>query len=245
MGSNPVIAAWGSPGSGTTVTALKVALELSARKSNVILVLCDDAVPGIPLIAPSFTENKSLGHLLSLPELTQISILEHCIPVENSLSLLGYQRGENELSYSEYTPTRAKDLFALIRNMADYIVIDCHHQMMVNDLTAAALESSEIVLQITNADPKSLICIKSQSPYLAEERFHYDRHVNIINNVLPLQDPAPYIDKLGGNAYLLPHVDELHRQFYESRLLEPIYGRGAKEYNGNLKKIIKEVILNE
>ena len=36
-----VVAVWGSPGSGKTITAVKIAKMLSARKKNVILLLCD------------------------------------------------------------------------------------------------------------------------------------------------------------------------------------------------------------
>ena len=42
--SGGMLAVWGSPGSGKTVTAVKIAKMLSARKKNVILLLCDMAV---------------------------------------------------------------------------------------------------------------------------------------------------------------------------------------------------------
>ena len=245
MGSNKVIALWGSPGSGATVTSLKIAQTLAKAKNNVILVLCDDAVPMIPLILPSCAENKSLGDLLVQPDLTEISVLKHCIPTGKTLSLLGYQKCENELTYGEYSPARAKNLISLLRGMVDYVLIDCFHEMLVNVMTAAALELSDVVLRITNADPKSLICLESQKPYLAEERFHYDRHINIINNILPSQDPQPYEDALGGKAYFLPHVETLSRQYYEFCLLEPLTGRNSKEYKSTIEKMVKEVITNE
>lgn len=36
-----MLAVWGSPGGGKTVTAVKLALELSKRKKNVVLVFTD------------------------------------------------------------------------------------------------------------------------------------------------------------------------------------------------------------
>ena len=39
--SGGMLAVWGSPGSGKTITAVKIAKMLSARKKNVILLLCD------------------------------------------------------------------------------------------------------------------------------------------------------------------------------------------------------------
>lgn len=247
VGINQVVAMWGSPGSGVTATSVKIALELAARKNNVILVLCDDVVPSVPLIAPAVSERKSLGNLLIQPKFSQISILEHCIPVTETLSLLGYQLGENEMTYGEYSPPRARKLISRLRDFADadYVIIDCFHQMLVNVMTAAALESADIVLRVINADPKSLICLKSQKPYLAEERFHYDRHISIINNLLPSQDSHPYKDYLGGKAFLLPHLDALKAQYDEARLLEPLKGREARSYNSVIQNIVKEVILNE
>ena len=48
--SGGILAVWGSPGSGKTVTAVKIAKMLSARKKNVILLLCDMAAPMLPCI---------------------------------------------------------------------------------------------------------------------------------------------------------------------------------------------------
>lgn len=43
--SGGMLAVWGSPGSGKTVTAVKIAKMLSAKKKNVILLLCDMTAP--------------------------------------------------------------------------------------------------------------------------------------------------------------------------------------------------------
>ena len=40
-----MLAVWGSPGGGKTVTAVKLALELSKRKKNVVLVFTDLTAP--------------------------------------------------------------------------------------------------------------------------------------------------------------------------------------------------------
>jgi len=48
--SGGVLAVWGSPGSGKTVTAVKIAKALSAKKKNVILLLCDMSAPMLPCI---------------------------------------------------------------------------------------------------------------------------------------------------------------------------------------------------
>ena len=55
--SGGMLAVWGSPGSGKTITAVKIAKMLSARKKNVILLRCDMAAPMLPL---------SLIHILAM-----------------------------------------------------------------------------------------------------------------------------------------------------------------------------------
>ena len=40
-----VLAVWGSPGCGKTVTAVKIAKHLASQKKNVALLLCDMTAP--------------------------------------------------------------------------------------------------------------------------------------------------------------------------------------------------------
>ena len=47
---NQVLAVWGSPGCGKTMTAVKLAKHLAAKKKNVVLLLCDMTAPMLPCI---------------------------------------------------------------------------------------------------------------------------------------------------------------------------------------------------
>ena len=40
-----ILAVWGSPGCGKTVTAVKIARHLAAQKKNTVLLLCDMTAP--------------------------------------------------------------------------------------------------------------------------------------------------------------------------------------------------------
>ena len=46
-----MLAVWGSPGAGKTVTAVKLAAELAKRKKNVVLVFTDLTAPSLPAVA--------------------------------------------------------------------------------------------------------------------------------------------------------------------------------------------------
>ena len=45
---NQVLAVWGSPGSGKSTVAVKLAKYLAGKKRNVILLTCDMTAPMLP-----------------------------------------------------------------------------------------------------------------------------------------------------------------------------------------------------
>lgn len=244
MENSKLVAVWGSPGSGTTLTSLKLARELSILNKNVILVLSDAETPMIPVIAPTAEKVKSLGNLLSLPSIKQIDIFRHCIPVGKSLSLLGYLREENEATYPDYNEIRVGELIDLSCEFSDYVVVDCSHHLLYNPLTAIALRDAVVTLRVVNADPKSLSYIKSQAHFFKDSEFQYYRQINIINNVYDFQDVHAYEESFGGKSYILPHVPALQKQFAEARLMDNIAGREGRRYEPQILAIVKEEILN-
>ena len=62
-----ILAVWGSPGSGKTVTAVKIAKHLASQKKNVILLLCDMTAPMLPCICPpsDLECDRSLGSVFA------------------------------------------------------------------------------------------------------------------------------------------------------------------------------------
>ena len=48
-----VLAVWGSPGSGKTTTAVRLAKYLADKRRNVVLLLCDMTAPMLPCICPA------------------------------------------------------------------------------------------------------------------------------------------------------------------------------------------------
>ena len=51
--SGGVLAVWGSPGSGKTTVAVRLAKYLADKRRNVILLLCDMTAPMLPCICPA------------------------------------------------------------------------------------------------------------------------------------------------------------------------------------------------
>jgi len=122
MPNKKVLAVWGSPNSGKTLLSVKLANLLSQAKKDVILVLCDSFIPMMPVILPQLnTGEKSLGKILSDPEISQDNILLNCITLKKNsyLTYLGYRKSENVLTYPDYNNSKATDLIIQLRHLAD------------------------------------------------------------------------------------------------------------------------------
>lgn len=80
-----MLAVWGNPGGGKTVTAVKLALELSKRKKNVVLVFTDVTAPTLPaVVSEKKLPDVSVGELLAAPGMTQEQVLKTCVPCEKN-----------------------------------------------------------------------------------------------------------------------------------------------------------------
>ena len=75
QGGVQTLAVWGSPGSGKTTVAVKLAQALAAKKKNVALVLCDMTTPMLPCICPpsDLDCQKSMGSILAAAHVTESS----------------------------------------------------------------------------------------------------------------------------------------------------------------------------
>lgn len=244
--TNQLIAFWGSPSSGKTTLAIKVAKILAARKQNTIVVGCDPEIPFLPLVYPSGKDFESLGDLLVLPKLTENAVLQHCTPFHSKhLSLIGYRKKDNPLTYAEYDSFQARELLSLLRKVADYIIIDCTSHVAGDKLTSAALETADLTFKVVTPNPRSLIYIESQKGLLQQKtQYRYGEQINIINNALPSQDVDLMSELIGGAHYVFPNVPELPIQYDQGEIFETVFGKGAKDFEMGLEVMVREVIQN-
>lgn len=92
-----VLAVWGSPGSGKTTAAVKLAKYLAGKKRNVVLVTCDMTAPMLPCICPpgDLECEHSLGSILAAAQVTESLVRHNLITHKryDHLTLLGMLRG--------------------------------------------------------------------------------------------------------------------------------------------------------
>ena len=185
--SGGMLAVWGSPGSGKTVTAVKIAKMLSAKKKNVILLLCDMTAPMLPCIcSPDELEcERSLGNILAAARIGENLIKHNLVTLKRSnyLTVLGLLKGENEYSIPPFTEKQAIELLDGLRQIAPYVIVDCGSYIANDILSAVALMEADSVLRLANCDLKSISYFSSQLPLLkdAKEDVGVAASIRIVN----------------------------------------------------------------
>jgi MinD-like ATPase involved in chromosome partitioning or flagellar assembly len=240
---NQMLAVWGSPSSGKTVTSIKIAAELAKRNMNVVVVCCDLSAPAVPtLIKSKRTGTVSMGKVLEAPVITQELILKNCVSFDKNpfITLLGYKMGESVFDFAEYTKERAVDLLVLLRHIADYVIVDCSSILTDNILSTAALEVADEVLRLCPNDLKALSYFASYMPLIGDRKFKPDKHIKVLS-CTRAGGGGEYGEAYSGTAHHLPYIPDIERQNAEMALIEPLSGKDARAYESVIAAIAGEV----
>ena len=240
-----MLAVWGSPGSGKTVTAVKIAKALAARKKNVILLLCDMSAPMLPCICRTddLESNGSLASVLAAARISESLIKNNLVTFKRHsyLVALGLQEGQNEYSTPPFTQKQATELLDGLRQIAPYVIVDCGSYIANDILSAVALMEADNVLRLANCDPKSVNYFASQLPLLDGPEWDMDKQYKVASNVKPYQ-AADHIGKvLGDTAFVLPYSQELEEQYLAGNLLADLALKDSRPFRKELDRIIAEV----
>ena len=245
MDEGGVLAVWGSPGSGKSTTAVKIAKYLNDRKKNVALLLCDMAAPMLPCICPSsdLECEKSLGSILAAAHVSESLVKHNCATHKHLsyLTMLGMLKGENEYTYPPYSETQARELIACLREIAPFVVIDCGSYIANDILSAVALMESDAVLRLANCDLKSVSYLSSQLPLLRDNKWDADKQYKTASNLKPDQAGEHIGRVLGSVAFKLPHSAELEEQYLAGNLLSDMNMKDSRAFRKEIEKICGEV----
>ncbi|MDD2282726.1 ParA family protein [Oscillibacter ruminantium] len=240
-----ILAVWGSPGSGKTVTAVKIAKHLANRKKNVVLLLCDATAPMLPCIfPPSELEcEHSLGSILAATHVTEALIKHNLVTLKKNsyLTILGMKKGENEYTYPPYEQIQAQELLDGLREIAPFAVVDCGSYIANDILSAVALMEADSVLRLANADLKSVSYLSSQLPLLRDSKWDADKQYKVASNVKPQQAGEQIGQALGSVAFTLTHSQELEEQYLAGNLLADLSLKDSRLFRREIEKIAKEV----
>lgn len=240
MEQTKILAVMGSPGSGKTTTAVKLASALAKQKKNVIVVFCDPFTPVVPtLLPPDAVHDVSLGELLTAPGLTQANILNACVPVpgQEYISLLGYKSGESLMKYPKITRDKAVELFVSMRYLADYIIVDCTSVFEADPASFVGIEIADRVLRLGTANLKGISYYQTHMPMLADSRFDKERQQMGIGCLKVGQDWESVSEQYGGVDYVLPYVAELEQQDNERTLFQPLQTQDSAPYRVEISRM--------
>ncbi len=243
---NRVLAVWGSPSCGKTTIAAKIAGYIADKGFDVALLLCDTDAPPLPLLAsPSDIETeKSLGSILAAARITENLVMQNAITFKKNKHIVafGLMKGENSFSYPKYTQVQAKDLIYTLRDIADFVVIDCSCHLSDDILSTVSLIEADCVLRLINCDLKSISYLSSQLPLLADGRFKSDKQLKAANNVKSIHSRENIEQIIGGVTFTVPHSDLVERQYLEGELLKdtPVK-KESKEFRVMIEQIAEEV----
>ena len=240
-----ILAVWGSPGSGKTVTAVKIAKHLADRKKNVVLLLCDMTAPMLPCVCPpsELESEHSLGSILAATHVTEALIKHNLVTLKKNshLTILGMKKGENEYTYPPYEQLQAQELMDGLREIAPCVVVDCGSYIANDILSAVALMEADSVLRLANADLKSVSYLSSQLPLLRDSKWDADKQYKVASNVKPQQAGDQIGQALSSVAFTLIHSQELEEQYLAGNLLADLSLKDSRLFRREVEKIAKEV----
>lgn len=240
-----ILAVWGSPSSGKTTAAVKLAKCLADQKHNTVLVLCDMTAPMLPCICPSseLDSEHSLGSILAAAHVSEPLIKYNLVTLKrhSHLTILGLKKGENEYTYPPYTEAQAKELLSGLRSIAPFVVVDCGSYIANDILSAVSLMEADSVLRLANADLKSVSYLSSQLPLLRDSKWDADKQYKVASDLKPHQAVEQTLQALGSAAFTLPHSQELEEQYLAGNLLADLSFKDSRPFKKEIEKICKEV----
>lgn len=239
-----LIAVWGSPGSGKTSFAVKLACAIYEQFNAVVLLLSADMItPSLPVLFPhrKADELPSVGVPLSKPEVTSGEVMKSIVTVKEKVNfgILGFGDRENIYSYPSFDSVKANELIMVLQSIAHVVVVDCTSEM--DALSKAAIQRADTVLRLATPDLKSLSFYSSQLPVYADPAYTCDQHIvglNVTENdaYMPLDDAKAFF---GGVSFTLPYCREIKQQMVDGELCKRV---SDKKYNAKLKRIITNLM---
>ena len=236
-----IIAVCGSPDSGKTTVALKLAQEIYAlNKAPVIYLSTDLEVPGMAYIFPNGKDSElySLGAALDKTDIYKEDILKQTVNTDKArdLGFLGFKLGEHKYSYPRPTEDKVAQLFAALRDCAEYVIVDCSRDP--DDLISAlAKRDCDIAVQIFSPDLKCIAYYAScVNQFIAVE----DKKIKVLNVTdKDVYAPVNETEKhFGGMDFTLPYERTLKQQAITGTLSERLANCKFRNEIGRLAKAV-------
>lgn len=162
--------------------------------------------------------------------------------VLSDISIIGMLKGENKFTYPNYTQIQASELISELREIVDFVIVDCSSHLSDDILSTVALIESDCVLRLINCDLKSVSYLSSQLPLLADSKFKADKQLKVANDVKSIHANENIEQVIGGVTFTIPHSDLVEKQYLSGELLlDTPPKRETKEFRQVIGDIAEEV----
>ena len=237
------IAVWGSPHSGKTTFATKLACAIYEEYQSTVIVLYSDMVtPTLPIIFPNekSEDMTSIGKVLSEVEITKESVVKQIMTVKNKVNLgfIGFRDGENKFTYPRFDEGKVNTMFAVIGELCDFLIIDCTSNLS-NLIAGAAVKTAGQVIRL--ASPASVSFFSSQLRLYADPEYRLNEQITGLNTTdsdlfMPIEDAKKRFSDV---RFTIPYCREVKQQMLDGKLYAEVTD---KKFNEKLRAIAEKVV---
>ncbi len=235
-----IIAVWGSPGSGKTVTSAKLAYGLAKNNLNTILISHSTITPSIPVLFPTRVKefaDLSIGKVLDRPDIVQSDVLAQAVVYSKSLPLamLGYNLTDNSKSYPDFAQSKHAELIMQTSQLADYIVVDCTSDTL-NKTTLAALQQADIIFKLHKPEVRSQVFFTAHQSIVENSFLRYDNMISVLRTGINAKMQAVNdVSSAAHVEYIIPFSMGVAAQYESGQLFEKL---SDLSYNRAINKMI-------
>lgn len=239
------IAVWGSPNSGKTTFATKLAQTIYDKyQATVILLYADNETPALPVIFPNYKKEDmfSVGAALAKTDIAQEDVIRQLVTIKQkqNFGFLGFTDGENRYTYPSFDETKVRTLLTVLSTLSDFVIIDCTSSLK-NPISKVAVKEADMVIRLASPDLKSVTFFVSQLPLYANPVFRLDRQVQGINVpdadlYMPIEEAK---SRLHDPRFVIPYSRSVKEQMLDGKLTEPV---NDKKFNDKFKAIIDKIV---
>ena len=241
-----IIAVWGSPHSGKTTFATKLATAIYDHyQATVIVLYCDLETPTLPVLFPNAKPEDigSVGVPLSKTEIDTDDVIKNLVTFKErqNFGFLGYRESENKFTYPRFGKAKAEELLDTLCTLADYIVVDCTPNLENNVLSAIGVEKADQVIRLASPDLSSISYFLSQLPVYEDSKYQRDAHIIGLNTpnadaFMPIEEARSH---MGEVSFTLPYSQTVKEQMQKGTLYEPTKD---KRFDSRMKEIAGKVV---